>query len=70
MKDILMLLEDTSRTSTAEFYNPKITKVELTIEGIPNQLSVKVCRHINSGIKSIFALKSKRDKKQKKLQKT
>ena len=38
MKGILMLFEEPDRTSTEDFYNPKITKVEMTIEGIPNQL--------------------------------
>ena len=41
MKGILMLFEvplaDFARDTEA-FYNPKITKVEVTIEGIPNQL--------------------------------
>ncbi len=41
MKGILMLFEEPTaayaRQSEA-FYNPKITKVEVTIEGIPNQL--------------------------------
>ena len=38
MKGILMLFEDPSRISTEDFYNPKITKVEMTIKGIPIQL--------------------------------
>ena len=38
MKGILMLFEDPERTSTETYYNPKITKVEMTIEGVPNQL--------------------------------
>ena len=38
MKGILMLFEEPNRTSTEDIYNPKITKVEMTIEGIPNQL--------------------------------
>jgi hypothetical protein len=38
MKGILMLFEDPTRTSSEQFYNPKITKVEVTIEGVPNQL--------------------------------
>ena len=41
MKDILMLFEapiDAFDRDTEDFYNPKITKVEVTIEGIPNQL--------------------------------
>ena len=32
MKGILMLFEDPDRTSTEDFVNPKITKVEMTIE--------------------------------------
>ena len=36
MKGILMLFEDPNRTSTEEYYNSKITKVEVTIEGVPN----------------------------------
>ena len=41
MKGILMLFEaptDAFDRDTEDFYNPKITKVEVTIEGIPNQL--------------------------------
>ena len=41
MKGILMLFEANSSTfarDTESFYNPKIEKVEVTIEGIPNQL--------------------------------
>ena len=39
MKGILMLFEDPSGTrDTEKFYNPKIEKVEMTIEGVPNQL--------------------------------
>ena len=38
MKGILMLFEDPDRTSTEDFVNPNITKVEMTIEGVPNQL--------------------------------
>ena len=41
MKGILMLFEDPAdnfNRSSEKFYNPKITKVEVTIEGIPNQL--------------------------------
>ena len=36
MKWILMLFEDPDKTSTEDFVNPKITKVEMTIEGVPN----------------------------------
>ena len=38
MKGILMLFEDPDITSTEDFVNPNITKVEMTIEGVPNQL--------------------------------
>ena len=43
MKGILMLFENVAARqpfarNTEAFYNPKITKVEVTIEGIPNQL--------------------------------
>ena len=38
MKGLLMLFEDPGRTSSEDFYTPKITKVEMTIEGVPNQL--------------------------------
>lgn len=44
MKGILMLFEDPAAggapwsRDTESFYNPKITKVEITIEGVPNQL--------------------------------
>ena len=42
MKGILMLFEDVATQqpfarNTESFYNPKITKVEVTVEGIPNQ---------------------------------
>ena len=40
MKGILMLFEDPVspfRRDTENFYNPKISKVEVTIEGVPNQ---------------------------------
>ena len=43
MKGVLMLFEDVATQqpfalNTEPFYNPKITKCEVTIEGIPNQL--------------------------------
>ena len=43
MKGILMFFENVAAQqpfarNTEAFYNPKITKVEVTIEGIPNQL--------------------------------
>ena len=59
MKGILMLFEDPNRSSTEDFYNHKITKVEMTIEGIPNQLYSQCMRLydcINSGLKSTNTL--------------
>lgn len=43
MKGILMLFETSSagalwKRRSESFYNPKITKVEVTVEGVPNQL--------------------------------
>ena len=43
MRGILMLFEDTAvqqafQRDTEAFYNPQIEKVEITIEGVPNQL--------------------------------
>jgi hypothetical protein len=64
MKGILMLFEDPERTSTQTFYNPKITKVEMTIEGVPNQLysqGMKAYQQWDE-INKFFALTSKRDK--------
>ena len=42
MKGVLILFEDVTAQqpfarNTESFYNPKITKVEVTIEGVPNQ---------------------------------
>ena len=64
MKGILMLFEDPERTNTEDFYNPKITKVEITIEGVPNQLysqGMKAYQQWDE-INKFFALTSKRDK--------
>ena len=64
MKGILMLFEDPERTNTEDFYNPKITKVEMTIEGVPNQLysqGMKAYQQWDE-INKFFALTSKRDK--------
>ena len=62
MKGILMLFEEPDRTSTEDFYNPKITKVEMTIEGIPNQLYSQGMRQYQQWdeINKYFALTSKR----------
>ena len=64
MKGILMLFEDPERTSTETYYNPKIEKVEMTIEGVPNQLysqGMKAYQHWDE-INKYFALTSKRNK--------
>ena len=64
MKGILMLFEDPDRTSTETYYNPNITKVEMTIEGVPNQLysqGMKAYQQWDE-INKFFALTSKRDK--------
>ena len=59
-----MLFEDPDGTSTEDFVNPKITKVEMTIEGVPNQLYSQGMRQYQQWdeIKKYFALTSKRDK--------
>lgn len=64
MKGILMLFEDPDRTSTESFYNRNITKVEMTIEGVPNQLysqGMKAYQQWDE-INRFFALNSKRNK--------
>ena len=64
MKGILMLFEDPERISTETYYNPKITKVEMTIEGVPNQLysqGMKAYQQWDE-INKFFALNSKRNK--------
>ena len=63
MKGILMLFEDPERTSTESYFNPKITKVEVTIEGVPNQLysqGMKAYQQWDE-INRFFALNSKKD---------
>jgi hypothetical protein len=64
MKGILMLFEDPERESTEHFYNPKIEKVEMTIEGVPNQLYSQGMRAYQQWdeINKYFALTSKRNK--------
>ena len=71
MKGILMLFEDPDRTSTEAYYNPKITKVEVTIEGVPNQLYSKgmLAYQQWDGINKYFALTSKSDKETDKVAK-
>ena len=64
MKGILMLFEDPDRISTEYYYNPEITKVEITIEGVPNQLysqGMKAYQQWDE-INKFFALNSKRNK--------
>ena len=71
MKGILMLFEDPERTSTETYYNPQITKVEMTIEGVPNQLYSQGMKSYQQWdeINKFFALTSKRDKEINKLAK-
>ena len=66
-----MLFEDPNRTSTEEYYNPKITKVEMTIEGVPNQLYSKcmLAYQQMDEINKYFVLTSKRDKETDKVAK-
>ena len=51
MKGILMLLEDVAMQrpfarNTKAFHNPQISKVVVTVEGVPNQLhSQEMCPH-------------------------
>ena len=61
---VLMLFEDPDRTTTEDFYKPKITKVEMTKEGIPNELYSQGMRQYQQWdeINKYFALTSKRDK--------
>ena len=64
MKGILMLFEDPERTSPETYLNPEITKVEMTIEGVPNQLysqGMKAYQQWDE-INKFFALNSKRNK--------
>ena len=59
-----MLFEDPDRTRTEQFNNPKIAKVEMTIEGVPNQLYSQGMRSYQQWdeINKYFALSSKRGK--------
>ena len=64
MKGILMLFEDPDRISTEYYYNPEITKVEITIEGVLNQLysqGMKAYQQWDE-INKFFALNSKQNK--------
>ena len=38
MKEILLLFKEPAEKTTSKFYNPKIDKILITIEGVPNQL--------------------------------
>ena len=71
MKGILMLFEDPDKTSTEDFVNPNITKVKMTIEGVPNQLYSQGMRQYQQWdeINKYFALTSKRDKETDKVAK-
>ena len=67
MKGILMLFENVAAQqpfarNTEAFYNPQITKVEVTIEGIPNQLYSQRMRayQMRDEAKKYFAPGSKR----------
>ena len=64
MKGILMLFEDPDRTGTEIYYNPNIEKVEITIEGVPNQLYSQGMRAYQQWdeINKYFCLTSKRNK--------
>ena len=68
MKGILMLFEDPERTSTETYYNRKIEKVEMTIEGVLNQLYSQGMRAWDE-INKFFALTSKRNKETDKIAK-
>ncbi|MEW8525343.1 MAG: hypothetical protein AB2552_20055 [Candidatus Thiodiazotropha endolucinida] len=67
MKGILMLFESAAdqkafARDTEAFYNPKITKVEVTIEGVPNQLFSQGmhAHHMWDEARKFFAAGSKR----------
>ena len=71
MKGILMLFEDPNRTSTDEVKNPKLTKAEVTTEGVPSQLYSKAMLEYKQWdeMNKYFALTSKRDKETDKVAK-
>ena len=62
--------EDPDRASTEEYYYPKITKVEVTVEGVPNQLYSKgmLAYQQWDEMNKYFALTSKRDKETDKVE--
>ena len=57
---LLIFMKERSTTKfsrdTEEFFNPKITKVEVTVEGVPNELYAQnmECRHQYSKIMKHF----------------
>ena len=63
MKGILMLFEDPDRTSIEDYFNPNITKVEMTIEGVQNQLYSQGMKSYQQWdeVNKYFALTSKRN---------
>ena len=65
-----MFFEDPDRTSTEEYYNPEFTKIEVTIEGVPNQLYSKgmLAYQQWDEMNKYFALTSKRDKETDKVE--
>ena len=71
MKGILLLFEDPERTDTTEFLNPKITKVEMTIEGVPNQLYAQGMKYYQQYTEALrfFGFDSKKDRTINKIQK-
>ena len=71
MKGILLLFEDPDRTDTTEFINPKISKVEMTIEGVPNQLYAQGMKYYQQYTEALrfFGFDSKKDRIINKIQK-
>ena len=71
LKGILMLFEDPEREDNEHYYNPKIEKVEMVIEGVPNQLYSQGMKAYNQWdeINKFFALNSKEDKEINKITK-
>ena len=71
MKGILLLFEDPERTDTTEFINPKISKVEMTIEGVPNQLYAQGMKYYQQYTEALrfFGFDSKKDRTINKIQK-
>ena len=59
-----MLFEDPDRTDSESYYNPNIKKVEMTIEGVPNQLysqGMKAYQQWNE-VNKFFSFSSKDNK--------